>query len=136
MGLSPLEEKAYEIIRRAGDRGILQSELWKKLGLDSKMGSRLTLRLLKKGFIAREPVFHEGRKTYRITLTKKIEEEFSIEGFVDIPCFPCTEHLRCSNGGSLNPTTCPKLTRWLLSETARRRETLKAKVPIRTLNIR
>lgn len=134
MRLTALEERAYEVIKRFGDRGVLQSELWKILGLDSKEGSRLTLRLLKKGYITREPVLHEGRKTYRITLTKKLEEEFSVEGFVEVPCFPCTEHLRCSNGGSLNPTTCPKLTSWLIREVEKLREELKLKIPIETLN--
>ena len=121
--LTPLEQKAYDLILKHGDKGILQSELWKKLGIDSKEGSRITLRLLKKGYIQREPVIHAGRKTYRLLPLKKIKEEISVKGFIDVPCFSCTDYVRCSNGSYLNPACCPKLTLWLISESRKYRET-------------
>ena len=66
ISLTPLERKAYEIIRKSGKNGILQSELWRILGVDSREGSRIALRLLKKGLIEREPVVHNGKRTYRL----------------------------------------------------------------------
>ena len=133
--LTPLEQRAYELIKKYGDKGILQSELWKRLGLDSKEGSRITLRLLKKGFIQREPVIHAGRKTYKLIPLRKVEEEIRVDGFIDVPCFACTEHIRCSDGGYLNPATCPKLSLWLMYEANRiESSTIKAKVLLETLS--
>jgi len=120
--LTPLEEKAYNLIKKAGNKGILQSELWRKLGINSKEGSRITLRLVKKGIVYREPVIHEGRRTYRLFIAKKLEEEIDISGFIDIPCFTCTEYVRCSEGGYLSPSTCPKLSLWLMDEARKVKE--------------
>ncbi|HID15303.1 MAG TPA: transcription factor TFIIIC, partial [Candidatus Atribacteria bacterium] len=62
--LSLMEKRAIEIIKKAGDNGVLQSDLWKILGTDSREGSRIAIRLEKKGIINREPTIHEGKKTY------------------------------------------------------------------------
>ena len=74
--LSELEKKALKLIIEAGDEGLLQQDLWKLLGIDSRDGSRIALRLAKKRLIYRELVSIKGRKTYRLTaLVDKIPEE-------------------------------------------------------------
>jgi hypothetical protein len=38
---SSLEQKALKLVYDAGEKGILQSELWKELGVSSREGSRM-----------------------------------------------------------------------------------------------
>ncbi len=74
--LSELEKKALKLIIEAGEEGLLQQDLWKLLGIDSRDGSRIALRLAKKRLIYRELVSIRGRKTYRLTaLVDKLPEE-------------------------------------------------------------
>jgi len=74
--LTEMEKKALKLIIEAGDEGLLQQDLWKLLGIDSRDGSRIALRLAKKRLIYRELVSIKGRKTYRLTaLVDKIPEE-------------------------------------------------------------
>lgn len=68
--LSEDEERAYELIK--SEDGILQSELWKELGANSRKGSRLARSLAEKGVITREETVHEGRTTYQL---QPVEDE-------------------------------------------------------------
>jgi len=115
--LSELESKALEVIKSRGEQGIYQHELWKLLGIDSREGSRLAIRLLKKGLIVREPVVHEGRRTYRLMLAKPVVAAVKVEVNLDfamtIPCFTCSNLERCHPGGFFDPANCPKLNQWL-----------------------
>ena len=115
--LTELERKALEIIKSRGDEGIYQNELWKILGIDSREGSRLALRLLKKGLIIREPVIHNGRRTYRLVLAKPVRVRFklrvNLDTVINIPCFVCPHLERCHTGGFYDPRTCPVLNQWL-----------------------
>ncbi|HIP66252.1 MAG TPA: transcription factor TFIIIC [Pyrodictium sp.] len=115
--LSELESKALEVIKSRGEQGIYQHELWKLLGIDSREGSRLAIRLLKKGLIVREPVVHEGRRTYKLMLAKPatttLKVEVNLDFVVTIPCFTCPNLERCHPGGFYDPVNCPKLNQWL-----------------------
>ena len=115
--LSSLEEKALEIIRSRGDEGIYQYELWKLLGLDSREGSRLALRLLKKGLIIRKPAVHNGRRTYKLYIAKPVKAEVKVDvnfgSFLEVPCFTCPNLERCYVGGFYDPLKCPALRGWL-----------------------
>lgn len=115
--LTALEEKALEIIRSRGDEGIYQYELWKLLGLDSREGSRLALRLLKKGLIVRKPAVHNGRRTYKLYIAKPVREEIKVSidfgSFLEVPCFTCPHLERCYRGGFHDPTKCPLLQSWV-----------------------
>jgi len=115
--LSELESKALEVIKSRGEQGIYQHELWKLLGIDSREGSRLAIRLLKKGLIVREPVVHEGRRTYKLMLAKPttttLKVEVNLDFVITIPCFTCSNLERCHPGGFYDPVNCPKLNHWL-----------------------
>ncbi len=121
--LTPLERKAYDLIKKSGKKGILQNELWRRLGVDSREGSRIALKLVKRGLIEREPVVHNGKRTYRLFLKKKEELLYKIklDGVLDIPCFTCPHYTRCSSGGYINPATCDKLTEWIIRNVYGRR---------------
>jgi len=119
MRLSEMEKKAMEIIGRAGEEGILQSELWKKLETDSREGSRIAIRLERKGFIIREPVVHEGKHTYKLKIVKKERKKISISTVKLIPCFSCPIIMKCGQGGEINPAICQKMSEWLMHEAGR-----------------
>jgi len=115
--LEELEDKALQLIRERGDEGIYQHELWKMLGLDSREGSRLALRLLKKGLIVREPTVHNGRRTYKLFLAKQVKKKpkisIRIGNAIEVPCFTCRNLDKCHNGGFYDPSTCPILASWI-----------------------
>jgi len=141
LNLTELERKALKLIIEAGKEGLLQQDLWKKLNIDSRDGSRIALRLAKKKLIHRELVTVKGRKTYRLTaLVDEVpepEEEKEEEkketkyerrvprsikldvkvrmGLVaKIPCASCPHANRCGPGNFFDPATCSKLNLWLI----------------------
>ena len=113
-GKESLYQKALKIIMEAGEEGILQSELWRLLDATSREGSRIAIRLERRGLIIRRKELYKGRWTYRLfARTRKI----SIESIRGCPCFTCPDNFRCSPGGVVDPVTCERLVRWVL-ETA------------------
>ena len=62
--------KAYMIVAKYGETGLLQSDLWKNLSLTSREGSRLSMRLEKNGLIKRKKVVAKGRWTYHLFIQK------------------------------------------------------------------
>jgi DNA-binding MarR family transcriptional regulator len=55
------EKDAYEVIRTAGSKGLLQSDLWRSLNTNSREGSRIATRLERKGLVRRSKELCEGR---------------------------------------------------------------------------
>ncbi|GBF09274.1 conserved hypothetical protein [Aeropyrum pernix] len=110
------EKRALELIKQT--EGILQSELWKLLGLDSREGSRIVLRLARKGIIRREQVVINGRKTYRLypaepTDRKKLNIIVDIGSILDIPCVVCPYIDECGEGGFYSPESCRLIDEWV-----------------------
>ncbi len=113
--LSKLEKEALELIRK--EKGILQSSLWRRLGLDSREGSRLVLRLVRKGLVRREQATVNGRRTYKLFPIESKPHGTSL--FVDmrfalsIPCTTCPYFHKCESEEPYDPIKCPILDRWL-----------------------
>jgi hypothetical protein len=107
-----LEQKAFQFIINTGYEGVLQSELWRKLGASSREGSRIALKLENKGLIRREREIRDGRWTYRL-YPKRLPA--SIESIADCPCLMCPDNPRCDPSSSISPQNCEKLTEWLIS---------------------
>ena len=62
--------RVCEIIADYETKGTLQSELWKKLKLSSRDGSRLALKLERMGMITREKILEKERWTYKLIIKK------------------------------------------------------------------
>jgi len=105
-----LEQKALQIIMNYGNEGLLQSELWRKLGASSREGSRIALKLEGKGLIRRERELRNGRWTYRL-YPKRLPA--SIDSIADCPCMMCPDSSRCGPAGGVTPQNCERLTDWL-----------------------
>jgi len=104
-------EDALEIIRRAGEHGILQSDLWRRLRIDSRKGSRRILSLEKKALIHRRRELERGRWTYRIFARQRLMTADSLMG---IPCAGCEDDFKGScPTDDLNPEVCARLGLWV-----------------------
>ncbi|MEM2828969.1 MAG: hypothetical protein QXZ14_01810, partial [Candidatus Jordarchaeales archaeon] len=86
-----MEEKAYQIILEAGERGLLQSDLWRKLGVNSREGSRIAMKLEKRGVVQRMKELYKGRWTYRLFANAKEKVEVKWDTLGGCPCFTCTQ---------------------------------------------
>ena len=113
--LSKLERQALDLIKN--NKGILQSTLWRELGLDSRDGSRLVLRLVRKGLVRREQVSVNGRRTYKLyPVEAKVHDRrliINMELSNRIPCTTCPLFRECGVTSKVSPEKCPHLDRWL-----------------------
>jgi hypothetical protein len=107
-----LEQKALQLITSMGKEGILQSELWRKMGATSREGSRISIKLDKKGLIHRLRELSNGRWTYRLFSNR---EPLTIDAIISCPCLSCEENLRCESEGVISPRTCEMMTNWILT---------------------
>jgi DNA-binding Lrp family transcriptional regulator len=87
--MADLAEQALKIIQSSRD-GVLQSELWKDLGVDSRKCSRIVKKLLDSGLIERIEYKGEGIKTYTLRAVKKsMKPSLILAGGELIPCICC-----------------------------------------------
>jgi len=105
-----LTHKVCEILFERESMGMIQSELWKKLKLSSRDGSRLALKLERMGTITREKILENGRWTYKLILKKTPISTTSIE---NAPCLICPVEQKCSLDGEISPRTCQWIEDWV-----------------------
>ena len=102
-----------EIVATYGSNGIHQSDLWKKLKLSSRDGSRLALKLERMGLITREKILLKGRWTYKLIIIKSPIGTDSLSG---APCLVCPVESKCTLDGDISPKTCQFIEDWVLIE--------------------
>ena len=105
--------RVCEMIAGYETNGTLQSELWKKLKLSSRDGSRLALKLERMGMITREKILEKERWTYKLIIKKIPVSTKSIEG---APCLTCPVQSKCSIDGEISPKTCQWIEDWVMIE--------------------
>ena len=105
--------RVCEIIAGYETDGTLQSELWKKLKLSSRDGSRLALKLERMGMITREKILEKERWTYKLIIKKIPISTKSLEG---APCLTCPVEAKCSLDSEISPKTCQWIEDWVLLE--------------------
>ena len=108
-----LTNKVYDILAERESDGMFQSELWKKLKLTSRDGSRLALKLERMGTITREKILEKGRWTYKLIIKKTRISTLSIE---NAPCLVCPVEQKCSLEGEISPRNCQFIEDWVISE--------------------
>jgi len=111
--LVDLTSRVYKLVVERGRDGVLQSEIWKELGLTSRDGSRLAIRLERRGLIGRVKVLEEGRWTYKLTPLRFPTDMTSIE---KAPCIVCQFESKCSIDGQISPYICPWIGPWVIDE--------------------
>ena len=108
-----LTQKVCDILAEKESDGMLQSELWKKLKLTSRDGSRLALKLERMGTITREKILEKGRWTYNLILKKT---PISTQSLENAPCLVCPVEQKCSLEGEISPRNCQLIEDWVIAE--------------------
>jgi len=108
-----LTARVCDTLAEKESEGMFQSELWKKLKLTSRDGSRLALKLERMGMIYREKLLEKGRWTYKLILKKTPISTLSIE---NAPCLVCPVEQKCSLEGEISPKTCQLIEDWVITE--------------------
>ncbi len=110
--LGRLEERALKLLLKHGEKGLLQSELWHLLGITSRDGSRVAIKLEKRGLVKRVREFANDRWTMRLISQVKLLDLSIIR---DAPCPACPYNDSCGPSGSYSPTECVLIESWLLT---------------------
>jgi len=124
--LVDLTSRVYKLVVERGRDGVLQSEIWKELGLTSRDGSRLAIRLERRGLIGRVKVLEEGRWTYKLTPLRFPTDMASIE---KAPCIVCQYESKCSVDGEISPYICPWIGPWVIGESKVAEAPMEASAP-------
>lgn len=95
---------------KSSKEGVLQSELWKVLGIDSRKCSRIVTKLEDSGLVTREWETHEGTRTFRIKLKPESDNgshqyHLLVAGDMISPCVGCS--VECK------PSYCEFLSEWI-----------------------
>jgi len=108
-----LTARVCDILAEKESDGMFQSDLWKKLKLSSRDGSRLALKLERMGTIYREKILEKERWTYKLILKKT---PISTQSIVNAPCLVCPVEQRCSLEGEISPRSCQLIEDWVIAE--------------------
>ena len=122
MDMDKLTNKVCEIIADFEDNGVLQSELWKKLKLNSRDGSRLALRLERRGLISREKILQKGRWTYKLIIE---QAPIKLESLVDSPCLTCPVEQKCDFENAYpepSPLHCQLIEDWVAIDNSKKKK--------------
>lgn len=115
LDMEKLKTTVLDLVAKRGDDGMFQSELWKKLKLSSRDGSRLALKLERQHLIKREKILENGRWTYKLKIAHVPVSTQSIES---APCLICPVEQKCTLEGEISPRTCPLIEQWVITELA------------------
>ena len=121
MDMDKLTNKVCEIIADFEEKGMLQSDLWKKLKLNSRDGSRLALRLERRGLISREKILQKGRWTYKLIIE---QAPIKLESLIDSPCLTCPVEQKCDFENAYpepSPLHCQLIEDWVTVEFSKKK---------------
>ena len=120
LDMNRLIAKVCELLLDKEEKGMLQTDVWKKLKLSTKDGSRLSLKMEKMGYITRQKILMNGRWTYTLFIEKS---PISFESITDAPCLTCTVEQKCSLDNELpepSPRNCELIEKWILLQYSRK----------------
>jgi len=120
LDMNRLIAKVCEILLDNEEKGMLQTDVWKKLKLNTKDGSRLSLKMEKMGYITRQKILMSGRWTYTLFIEKA---PISFESITNAPCLTCTVEQKCSLENELpepSPRNCDLIEKWVLTQYSRK----------------
>lgn len=103
--MADIEDQAFRVIQ-SRSKGVLQSELWKLLEIDSRKCSRVVKKLLDEELIERIEYKKEGINTYLLRAKKRaVNPALLLAGGDLIPCIACENDCVVEQ--------CAQLTDWL-----------------------
>ena len=122
MDMDRITNKVCEIVAEYEDKGMLQSDLWKKLKLSGRDGSRLALRLERRGLISREKILQKDRWTYKLIIE---QTPISLESLQNSPCLTCPVEQKCDIENihpEPSPLYCQLIEDWVITEFTKKKK--------------
>ena len=122
MDMDRITNKVCEIVSAYEDKGMLQSDLWKKLKLSNRDGSRLALRLERRGLISREKILQKDRWTYKLIIE---QTPISLESLQNSPCLTCPVEQKCDVSNVYpepSPLYCQLIEDWVITEFTKKKK--------------
>ena len=122
MDMDRITNRVCEIVAEYEDKGMLQSDLWKKLKLSSRDGSRLALRLERRGLISREKILQKDRWTYKLIIE---QTPISLESLQNSPCLTCPVEQKCDIENvhpEPSPLYCQLIEDWVFTEFTKKKK--------------
>lgn len=116
--LSVYEKIIQEKIAESGEDGVSQQELAKSIGISTRELSIIIKKLIEKKVIQKKTVKENGKSVVKLFAIKTFEEPniyVNLESIKDVPCFSCKLLYKCNNGAHVTPSSCSKLSDWILS---------------------
>ncbi|AEB94608.1 MAG: winged helix-turn-helix domain-containing protein [Metallosphaera sp.] len=112
------EELIHKKILESGEEGISQQELARKMGLSTRELATIVKKLIDKKMIAKKAIKENGKSVIKLYAIKTVQESYiyiNLNSIDQIPCFTCKLLFKCDNGAHVNPSSCTKLSSWILS---------------------
>ena len=119
--MEQLTNRVCEILAEHAEDGMLQSDVWKRLKLTNRDGSRLSLRLERRGMITREKILQNGRWTYRLIIEQM---PISLESIQNAPCLTCPVEQKCNIDNVYpepSPKHCELIEEWVIIESKKKK---------------
>ena len=101
---------------------ILSAMAKKKLKLSNRDGSRLALRLERRGLISREKILQKDRWTYKLIIE---QTPISLESLQNSPCLTCPVEQKCDVSNVYpepSPLNCQLIEDWIVAEFSKKRK--------------
>jgi DNA-binding MarR family transcriptional regulator len=104
-------EEAYGHVEK--EKSLFQSELWRRLDVSSREGSRIARQMEEQGLVERKKELHDGRWTY-LLIPKHTTK--GLETIEDIFCLNCPYEPRCSYDSPRYLIECEYIENWALEQ--------------------
>ena len=122
MDMDRITNRVCEIVATFEDKGMLQTDLLKKLKLSGRDCSRLALRLERRGLISREKILQKGRWTYKLIIE---QTPISLDSLQNSPCLTCPVEQKCDVTNvhpEPSPLYCQLLEDWVITEFSKKKK--------------
>ncbi len=109
-----MESKTIALIKEAGKRGLLLSELATQLEQPASKIIQILEALTADGRIEKSEEQHNGKSDLRLFWREEKDSEWdTLQG---CPCFSCHEIDTCGASQPISPWTCEKLGTWIITQ--------------------
>ena len=113
-----IEEKIVSLLQKEEDGTMVQSELARTLGLNSREISRSLAKLERRNIIERIQFKDGGRIAYKVRVLKK-KPRIDPSDVAWCACLTCSDLEKCGKGQPVSPEMCAKLTASIRAEQTR-----------------
>jgi uncharacterized membrane protein len=113
---SDYEELVKTKIRETGEKGISQQELARAVGIPVRDVAVIVKKLIERKIVAKKAIKENGKNVIKLFPLKSFDVALYVElkAVNQIPCMTCNILSKCGDGTHISPSTCNKLSFWIL----------------------